>query len=1199
LSPTHTSTPSTEADALTDAAYRAAFDAMTLAGLPTLLAGLAIVYAVLAVLDWLTAPATFAALFTASAATLALIFGIARLRWHRWNLAPSSANRVAAVIALLILGDGLMRLALTAEPQQTVRVALLMLGAGVFLLSTRWLAAVVSVALVGWSVIVWRIGVSPSWLQYATMQGAVTVMTWLAHWVRVRSFRRIEALRWRENQQRRALEASHTALAQQTQRIRALLDIALELAQPQTPLAEQLQLITQRAMELLGADGAGVWLPVTADEIELKATINISTVQMVGRRLKLGEGLAGRVVATGQTLRVDDYPRAAERSGVFADAPFHAALVVPLRWRGNIRGALAFTHSAPEKKFSAEDEQLAQLFASQAAAALESTRLLNAAQNERDFALQVMNTMGQGLTVTDANGRFEYVNPAYARMLGYTPEELIGTMPLDYTLPEDRAVLEQAREQRQTGATTSYETRLRARDGRLIPVLVTGAPRWRAGEYAGAIAVVTDLTERKRIEEDLARARDQAMESSRLKSEFLATVSHEIRTPMNSILGMTELLMDTPLDREQRDLLATVQDSAQTLLNIINDILDLSKIESDKLVLDRMDFDLRATLEGTVELLAVQAREKHLALMLDLAPDMPHRAIGDPIRLRQILINLIGNAIKFTEQGHVLVRAAIAETTATHWTLHCSVSDTGIGISEAARARLFQPFTQADGSMTRRYGGTGLGLAITKRLVELMNGTIHFESVEGRGTTFTFTVQLERSSSAEVTSPHAPELRGARVLIVDDNVAHRAILRRYVTAWGMTADEAATASDALDALRRAVNAGAPFAAALVDWMMPEQDGLAFAQAVRREPALDATPLILLTAFDEPNLGARARHAGFAAYLTKPIRQSALLDTLARVMAGTPESDDRRQTTDDRRQRTDNRQQRTDDRRQTSDNRQQTTDDRGQRAESREKETAGQRVVLLAEDNPTNQKLAMLQLRKLGLAVHAVPNGRAALETYAATPDAFALLLMDCQMPEMDGFTATRAIRKLELISGRHIPIIAMTANAMEGDREECLAVGMDDYLSKPVQIEQLEQTLRRWIPTAAASPKAQLSEAPVNQTTNDALDRSVLERLKFLQDDEHDYLGELITTYLESAPQLLSTLRGALAQGDTPAVQKAAHTLKGSSASLGALQLSEHCKALELRARSGSLDGAAEHLQKIEAEYARVARALEEVRAAK
>lgn len=1170
-SETTTIAPPTQAD------LRALFDATLWSSLPGLLTLLAFVYAGVAVVDAVAAPRDSATSLTLIAIILAAGFALARLGWSRWNLAPRHANRVAAIIALVILSDGLAHLALIGEPQQTVRISLVMLGAGVVLLSTRWLVLIVCLALIGWGLVVVRSGFSPTFAQYAVMQGAVALMTFLAHWVRRRSLQRIETLRWRENQQHRALEASHRALAQQTTRIRALLQIALELAQPQTHIADQLHLITQRAMELLGADGAGVWLPVSDTEIELQATLNVNTVQMVGRRLKMGEGLAGSAFSTGKTIRVDDYPTWAGRSAAFADAPFHAALVVPLRWQGNVRGVLAFSHSAPEKKFSDDDEQVAQLFASQAAAALESTRLLNAAQNERDFALQVMNTMGQGLTVTNAHGRFEYVNPAYAQMLGYTPAELIGRTPQEYTYAEDHTILEQARAKRETGAISTYETRLCARDGRIVHALITGAPRWQNGEYAGAIAVVTDLTERKRIEEDLARARDQAMEASRLKSEFLATVSHEIRTPMNSILGMTELLLDTPLDREQRDLLTTVQDSAQTLLTIINDILDFSKIEAGKLVLDRMDFDLCAVFEGTVELLAVQAREKQLALMLDLAPELPRRAIGDPVRLRQILLNLIGNAIKFTEQGHILVRVTAAEITATDLTLQCSVSDTGIGLSDIARKRLFQPFTQADGSTTRRYGGTGLGLAITKRLVELMNGSISVESVEGQGTTFTFTAQLERSPSEETALPPAPELRGARVLIVDDNATHRAILRRYLASWGMTDDEAANTQDALAALRRAVEMRAPFTIALVDWMMPEQDGITFAEIVRRDATFDATRLILLTAFDQPGLGERARRAGFAAYLTKPVRQSALLDTLARVIAGAEESSPLSVVSS-----------------QLSVVSSQTAVGSRQRAEVKSEEVEkGQRVILLAEDNPTNQKLAILQLRKLGFGVHAVPNGRVALETLATAPDAFALVLMDCQMPEMDGFTATRAIRKMELVSGRHIPIVAMTANAMEGDREECLAVGMDDYLSKPVQIEQLQQILRRWISDVTPPLESKPKETVMSQTSTDALDRSVLEKLKFLQDDEHDYLGELITTYLQSAPQLLDALRAALANQDAPAAHKAAHTLKGSSASLGATILAAQCKELEMLARSGTLDGATADLAKIEAEYARVARALE------
>lgn len=536
----------------------------------------------------------------------------------------------------------------------------------------------------------------------------------------------------------------------------------------------------------------------------------------------------------------------------------------------------------------------------------------------------------------------------------------------------------------------------------------------------------------------IAMARDAALEASRLKSEFLATMSHEIRTPMTAIIGMTEMLLETPLNEEQRGYARLVLESAQALLFIINDILDYSKIESGRMVLEQKEFELVAVVESAADTFANRVREKGLPLMTFVAPDIPRYLVGDAGRLRQILINLLSNAVKFTEQGEIMVNAALAGEDETSLTVEFAVSDTGIGITPEARRRLFIPFTQADGSTTRRYGGTGLGLVICKRLVEMMGGQIWVESQPGLGSTFTFTARFGRSGRAETDErPSFHDLVGLRVLVVDDNLKHGDILLRYLNSWTMQADVANNARIALLRLRSAQAGGTPYDVVITDLAMPDMDGFALARAIKRDPKLAETPVILLTAYDERDQGEQAFQAGLSAYLTKPVRQSQLFDALADAIFGK------------------RRPGRGDGSGQAA--RQGAAPEKGARA------TDG-RAILVAEDNPANAMVIELQLNRLGYHVHHVETGRAAVEAYAATPERYGLILMDVQMPEMDGFSATHAIRQIELTTGRHIPIIALTANALERDRERCLAAGMDDYISKPIIQNELRRLLEQWWP---------------------------------------------------------------------------------------------------------------------------------------
>jgi two-component system, sensor histidine kinase and response regulator len=780
----------------------------------------------------------------------------------------------------------------------------------------------------------------------------------------------------------------------------------------------------------------------------------------------------------------------------------------------------------------------------------------------RRFSLMVEQA-AQGIAATDVNGNITFANATMAALHGYLPTELIGTHLKTLYAPgqvsSQEAFLELVR---RNGYHAGEVVHLRKDGTSFRAELKVSLLKEGPSHPVGMVVFVLDVTQRKLVEVELKAAKELAEAASRSKSEFLANMSHEIRTPMNGVIGMTELVLDTTLTREQREYLEALKGSADSLLTILNDILDISKIEAGRLELEPIEFSLRSSISEILKTLAVRAHAKGLELIYHVEPDVPDALVGDAGRLRQIVVNLVGNAIKFTERGEVALHVKLEAQRDGDVRLLFDVSDTGIGIPAEKQTRIFGAFFQADSSTTRKYGGTGLGLAISSRLVTMMDGRIWVESPSpmrfpsgGPGTVFHFSVRLQ-VGSAQAATPSAtlPDMENLPVLIADDNATNRRLLADMLKGWRMNLRFADGGRTALDMMKEAKNARAPFGLVILDANMPGLDGFSIAERIKEDSALAGATIMMLTSVGIRGDAARCNKLGVAAYLVKPVTQSDLLEAIGRVL-GSPQrpQDHARLVT--------------------------------RHSLREEKRGAGLRI-LLAEDNPVNQMLAVRLLEKRGYSIQVAENGRKALDILEkATPGEFAAVLMDVQMPQMDGYEATAELRKREVQTGLHTPIIALTAHAMKGDRERCLAAGMDDYVSKPIHAKDLFEVLDRLTADAPTpTPAPERAEPPPQEPQNGALDKAeVLSRV----DGDIELLGELNTIFIAEYPKLLTQIREAMTGGNADGLGKASHTVKGMLANLGAKSAAEAALRLEKMGTGNDLSGAEEAYASLEKEIER------------
>lgn len=748
------------------------------------------------------------------------------------------------------------------------------------------------------------------------------------------------------------------------------------------------------------------------------------------------------------------------------------------------------------------------------------------------------------IIITDLEGKIKYANKSFCDFTMYELAEVIGKTPhfLNSGM-HSKQFFESMWKAIKRGETFEGEVMNKKKNGDIYleEIVVTPIKDPKSAEVTHFVAVKKDITERRIQEDELKRARDKALEASRLKSEFLSTMSHEIRTPMNGVIGMTNILLETPLDGEQLDYLHIIKESSNTLLVIINDILDFSKIEAGKLEIENIDMDLIDVVESVAELLSPRAREKDIALMSFIDTQINAQMKGDPVRIKQVLTNLVGNAVKFTDVGEVSVKVKPIFGGHKIEKVRFEVKDTGIGIAKDMIGELFQSFTQADGSTTRKYGGTGLGLAISKSLCELMGGEIGVESEVGKGSLFWFELPFYVGSKAGTTlkeyEAQIGGLKDKKAIVIDDSKTAREIVKKYLSGWGLKAECAKSADEGMQKLMGAANDNDPFELAIVDLAMPQTDGFELAKKIFAEPKISNVKCILFTAFDQKGVGDDALEIGYSAYLTKPLKQGALLKAVIDALQN------KKQTRVEEPKR---------DKRSVEPT----------KTEQAPRQKNGENArILLVEDNLINQKVAFLMLTKMGCEVVIAHNGEDAIKTL--DKEEFDVILMDCQMPVMDGFEATTRIRARK-DDKKSIPIIAITANAIEGDRERCIAVGMDDYISKPINQKEAIEKIAFW------SAKNSGFIANEEHEQGAALEPIDIERLKSIFDNDVEAIKSVVEASIESLDTNATRMLFAAESQNVKKMKQIAHDIKGEALSMGLQEAASIIMSVEQKLESVS-----------------------------
>jgi PAS domain S-box-containing protein len=946
-----------------------------------------------------------------------------------------------------------------------------------------------------------------------------------------------------------------TDLVHQNEYLAALHETTLGLIS-RLDVKDLLQTLILRAGQLSNAPHGFIYL-LEPGQTEMECKVGVGVLcQMVGSRRKVGEGLTGEVWRTGQSLAVVNHDSWPGRSETFPVGLLGAIMAVPLKSGPQMVGVIGLAYG-PESEgtFGPQEVELLSRFAQLASVALDNARLYSATQESERRLTDIINFMPDPTLVIDAEGHVIAWSRAMEEMTGIPAQDMLGKGDCEYAIPfygERRPVLldlvllpREELEQEYAGIATkgsvlvaeTYVPGLKG-GGRYL-YATASALRDAHGDVVGAIETIRDITERKEAEVELQKAKEAAEAATQAKSDFLANMSHEIRTPMNAVIGMAHLALQTDLTPKQEDYLRKIQRSAHSLLGIINDILDFSKIEAGKMELESVDFSLDEVLENVSTMMGVRIHEKDLEFLLDTASDVPLALVGDPLRVGQVLINLCNNAVKFTQQGEIVVSTAVKERDEHSVTLQFSVRDTGIGLTGEQMGKLFQAFSQADSSTTRKFGGTGLGLTISRRLVEMMGGVIWVESEPGKGSEFFFTATfgLARKVARKRIEPSL-DLRGMRVLVVEDNASSREILQTLLESMTFEVSAVASAEEGIAELEKEAKAR-PYRLVVMDWKMPGMDGIRACEVIKRNAGIPTKPkMIIVTAYGREEVMQRSAKVGVDGFLLKPVSQSMLFDAI--MLAFDKEVSDRERA----------------------------APWRGSAKEEQGK-LRGARV-LLAEDNEINQQVAQEMLEKAGLVVGIANNGEEAVRRVKA--EVYDAVLMDIQMPVMGGFEATEEIRKDSRF--KDLPIIAMTAHAMAGDREKSLAAGMNDHVTKPIDPDELFSALLRGIkPGERGVPRAESRRAMPEEKEEDLLlpelpGVAVASGLERVGGNKPLY-AKLLRKFRESQQNAVQEIRAALHSGDRETAGRLAHTVKGVSGNLGAETLYRAAADLEKAIKEG------------------------------